>query len=93
MDMQILLNMTFAAAGTLMGIMLNRLWTTVDHLADTDMKLAEKVQNIEVLVAGRYITRPELEGMENRLVTRLDMIWNEVKNKADKPINGNGGVK
>jgi len=91
MDMQVLFNLACGAAGTLMGIMLNRLWTTVDHLAETDMKLADKVQNIELLVAGRYVTRPELEGMEHRLVTRLDMIWHEVKNKADKPLNGMSG--
>jgi hypothetical protein len=93
MEMQILLNFAFGIAGTVMGIMLNRLWSAVDHLTDQDIKLADKVQRIEVLVAGQYVQRHELDGFESRIVVRLDQIWHEMKGKADKPHNGNGGGK
>lgn len=84
MEAQTLINLAFTAAGVLAGWTLNRLWVSVDHLTNQDIKLADKVQSIEVLVAGRYVQRVELVDMEHRLALKLDQIWNKLDGKADK---------
>lgn len=84
MDAQTLINLAFGVVGAFAGWTLKRLWDSVDHLRDQDIRLAEKVQSIEVLVAGRYVQRHELTDMELRLIAKLDQIWNKLDGKADK---------
>lgn len=84
MDSQTLINLIIAAAGSMAGWTLKRLWDSVDHLHDQDMRLAEKVQAIEVLVAGRYVQRHEMAEMELRIITKLDLISEKLDKKVDK---------
>lgn len=84
MDVQTLINIGFAALGTMAGWILNRLWTSVDNLQVQDQRLAEKVQTIEVLVAGHYVQRGELADLSVRLFAQLERIEGKLDGKADK---------
>lgn len=84
MDLQSAFNLAIGVAGTLGGWWLKVVWDAVRDLQDTDKALAEKVASIEVLVAGRYITREEFNTVVNRLFEKLDHIQTSVAGKADR---------
>ena len=84
MDAQAIINVLFAAAGALAGVVISRLWASVDHLVEADTKLADKVQAIELLVAGQYVKKPELSELGLRIFERLDRIEAKLDRKVDK---------
>ena len=53
-------------------------------LQKADEELTEKVNRIEVLVAGEYVKRDEFQGALTRLFQKLDNIENKIDKKADK---------
>jgi hypothetical protein len=63
---------------------LNTVWGAVKDLQVADKELAEKVGEIEVLVAGRYITREEFNTVLNQVFAKLDTIRDLVSQKADR---------
>jgi hypothetical protein len=83
-EYQVLFNLAATAVGFLFGWVLNNLWTAVKELQEDDKELAEKVGNIEVLVAGRYMTRDEFNTTMNAIFTKLDRIQDILSNKADR---------
>lgn len=84
MEYQSLLNITFALAGALGGWILNNLKSSIDELRKQDGLLADKVQHIEVLVAGTYVKRDDLEKMAEAIFAKLDKIEMKLDTKADK---------
>lgn len=84
MDPQLLINGLFGLLGILGGWTLNRVWTAVDHLQKQDQDLAQKLQSIEVLVAGTYVKRDELEKLSEAIFNKLDRIEAKLDSKADK---------
>jgi hypothetical protein len=84
MDPQALINALFGLIGILGGWTLNRVWTAVDHLQKQDQMLADKVQAIEVLVAGTYVKHSDLNKLSDALFARLDRIEMKLDGKADK---------
>jgi hypothetical protein len=56
----------------------------VKDLQEADKELADKVAAIEVLVAGRYITREEFNSTFNQVFERLDRIRDLLSTKADR---------
>jgi hypothetical protein len=84
METQTLLNSAFGLSGFLGGWWLKVMWDEVKGLQKADKGLAEKIASIEVLVAGRYITRDEFNMVVNRLFEKLDNIQNTVAGKADR---------
>jgi hypothetical protein len=84
MEPQAAFNVVTGIAGFLGGWWLKVLWSEVKGLQQTDKELADKVASIEVLVAGRYISREEFNGVVNRLFEKLDHIQNTVAGKADR---------
>jgi hypothetical protein len=67
-----------------MGWILNTLWKTVTDLQKADSCLAEKVASIEILVAGKYVTRDALDKAFDLLLAKLDRIESKLDHKADK---------
>lgn len=67
------------------GALLKSLWGAVKELQQADDELADKVQNIEVLVAGEYVKKTEMEAQWNRMFYKLDRIEAKIDMKADKP--------
>jgi hypothetical protein len=84
MDTQTLINTAFALIGALGGWVLNNLKSSIDELRKADSMLADKVQHIEVLVAGTYVKRDDMEKLGSALFTKLDKIEAKLDGKADK---------
>jgi len=64
-------------------------WGKAMHEAIRDLQTADKsvvdrVSKIEVLVAGKYVTRTEMDTLTHRLFEKLDRIEENVSKKADK---------
>ncbi len=83
-EYQVLFDVAIAVIGVLGGWTLNTVWGAVKDLQTADRALAEKVADIEVLVAGRYITRDEFNATLNQVFERLDRIRDLLSQKADR---------
>lgn len=60
------------------------MWSSLNELRSADARLTDKVQAIEVLVAGNYVTKVDLNNLTEALFRKLDRIEAKVDNKADK---------
>lgn len=83
--MQTLFNIAVGLVGALGGWILNTLWTEIKSMQQTDEKLADKVAGIEILVAGQYVKRDDMERMTTAIFAKLDRIEDKIDLKADKP--------
>jgi F0F1-type ATP synthase membrane subunit b/b' len=81
---QTIINWLLASFGALIGFLLNAVWQAVKDLQAADKVLAEKVGNIEVLVAGAYVKKDEFTQSINALFAKLDKIEDKLDKKADK---------
>ena len=84
MDTQSLINILFTIAGAMGGWILNNLKSSIEALQKADTALADKVQHIEVLVAGTYVKRDDLDKLSSALFHKLDKIESKLDNKQDK---------
>lgn len=84
MDAQTIINIAIGLVGALGGWVLNNLKSSIDELRKQDSLLADKVQQIEVLVAGTYVKRDDMEKLGDALFAKLDKIENKLDNKVDK---------
>jgi hypothetical protein len=83
-EYQIFFDVAVAVIGALGGWVLNTVWTAVKELQKADKELAEKVGQIEVLVAGRYVTRDEFNSTLSQVFGKLDTIRDMIAKKADR---------
>lgn len=83
-EYQVLFDVAIGVIGVLGGWTLNTVWAAVKDLQEADKELADKVAAIEVLVAGRYITREEFNATFNQVFERLDRIRDMIAMKADR---------
>ena len=81
---QTIINWLLAGFSALIGFLLNAVWQAVKDLQNADKVLAEKVGNIEVLVAGAYVKKDEFTQSINALFAKLDKIEDKLDKKADK---------
>ena len=81
---QLIINWLLAGFGALIGFLLNAVWQAVKDLQKADKELASKVGEIEVLVAGAYVKRDELDRAIDQLFAKLDQIEMKIDKKADK---------
>lgn len=84
MDYQVLFNITLGGVSLLGGWVLKTMHEAMRDLQVADAALATKVQSIEVLVAGEYVKRFELDHLSEMLFAKLDRIESKLDNKADK---------
>jgi len=84
MDTQTLINTAFALIGALGGWILNNIKSSVDELRKADIQLADKVQHIELLVAGTYVKRDDVEKLSVALFNKLDKIEAKLDAKMDR---------
>ena len=81
---QALVNWLLAGFGGLIGFLLNVVWQAVKDLQKADEVLAERVGEIEVLVAGSYITKTDFTNVTDAIFRKLDRIEDKLDGKADK---------
>ena len=84
MDMQLAFNVVLGLVAFLGGWVLNNLKASIDNLQKADSDLTKKVQSIEVLVAGQYVKRDDLDKLTAALFAKLDKIESKLDGKADK---------
>lgn len=84
MDSQSIINWAFAALGALISFILKVIWDAVKDLQTSDKELADKVQHIEVLVAGQYVKRDDMDKLGNAIFLKLDRIESKLDGKVDK---------
>lgn len=95
MDTQTLFNIATAAAGALGMWVLTGIKESLNALHKSDMDLSAKVQNIELLVAGNYAKKDDVERLiaqltlgrresDAALFSKLDKIESKLDTKADK---------
>jgi peptidoglycan hydrolase CwlO-like protein len=84
MDMQTSFNIAVGLVAFLGGWVLNNLKASIDNLQKADADLTVKVQSIEVLVAGQYVKRDDLDKTVSALFAKLDKIEAKIDGKADK---------
>ena len=83
-DPQTIFNILVALLSFLGGWVLNNLRDSIKSLHDSDMQLAAKVQTIEVLVAGSYVKRDDLDKLTHAIFVKLDKIEDKIDSKVDK---------
>jgi hypothetical protein len=83
-EYQVLFDIAIGIIGVMGGWTLNTVWGAVRDLQKADKELAEKVGEIEVLVAGRYMTRVEFNDTLGQVFAKLDNIRDMLANKADR---------
>ena len=81
---QSLINALIAVVGSAFGWILKVIWDAVKELQAADDQLIEKVNRIEVLVAGEYVKREDFRADMDRLFDKLDAIDKKLDSKADK---------
>ena len=81
---QTLVNWLLAGLGGLIGFLLNVVWQAVKDLQKADKVLADRVGEIEVLVAGSYITKTDFTSVTDAIFCKLDRIEDKLDRKADK---------
>ena len=84
MDNQTMINILMGLTAFFGGIWVRGLSDSMKELKAADISLADKVQGIELLVAGQYVTRIELKGFEDALFKKLDRIESKLDGKQDK---------
>lgn len=85
MDNQTAFNILLSLVAFLGGYVINSLNASIRSMQKTDSDLADKVQQIEVLVAGQYVKRDDMDKLASALFAKLDKIEFKLDNKADKP--------
>jgi hypothetical protein len=78
------LNWAFGVINICLGIGLKYFFDSLRELRKADNALTEKVNKIEVVVAGQYVTREDFDSTINILFAKLDKISDKLDNKADK---------
>ena len=81
---QMFFNIAITLIGFLGGWVLNSLKSSIEALQKADASLTSKVQDIEVLVAGSYVKRDDLDKLSAALFAKLDKIEGKLDGKADK---------
>ena len=78
-------NILLGVASALGGWWLKVIWEALKDLQIADTQLANKVGQIEVLVAGEYVKREEMERLATAIFAKLDRIESKLDSKVDKP--------
>jgi len=75
---QDIMNIAIGVMCSVFGWLLKTVWESVKDLQCADRSLAEKVTQIELLVAGSYIKRDEIQVLHDALFRKLDKIEDRV---------------
>ena len=84
MDWQWIADGAFTIVGILLTVLINSARDSIKELHEQDTALADKVQHIEVLVAGNYVKRTDMDTLTTALFAKLDKIENKLDGKVDK---------
>jgi uncharacterized protein (DUF111 family) len=83
-DLQIIFNILVALVGALGGWILNGLRSEQVNLRSDHNALADKLHEIDKLVAGTYVKRDDMEKLSTAIFTKLDRIEGKLDGKQDR---------
>jgi hypothetical protein len=84
MDSQTIINTAIALVGFLGGWILKVIWEGVKELQVVDKLLTEKVNTIEILIAGNYMSKQDFDKIAAAIFAKLDKIEDKLDKKVDK---------
>ena len=82
--MQEFYNWALTGLSGLLGFLLHAVWQATKDLQRADAELTKRVSEIEVLVAGNYVTRQEFDRVIDKLFAKLDHIEMKLDKKVDR---------
>ena len=83
---QTVFNIIATVAGFLGGWWLKVMWDAVKDLQAADKILVEKVNTIEILIAGNYMSKQDFDKIAAAIFAKLDKIDDKLDRKADKNV-------
>ena len=81
---QTVFNIALSISGFLGGWWLKVMWDAVKDLQLADRILVEKVNTIEILIAGNYMSKVDFDKIANAIFVKLDKIDDKLDRKVDK---------
>lgn len=82
---QTIINWGFGLLSMTLGFLVRSIWQAVKDLQQADKELIDKVNTIEVLVAGQYVTQNDFNRLSDAIFKKLDRIEEKLNHKEDKP--------
>jgi hypothetical protein len=81
---QTIFNIAISVSGFLGGWWLKVLWDAVKDLQLADKILVDKVNTIEILIAGTYMSKVDFDKIAVAIFAKLDKIEDKLDRKVDK---------
>jgi len=81
---QTIFNIAISVSGFLGGWWLKVLWDAVKDLQIADKILVDKVNTIEILIAGSYMSKIDFDKIVAAIFAKLDKIEDKLDRKVDK---------
>jgi hypothetical protein len=81
---QTIFNIAISVSGFLGGWWLKVLWDAVKDLQLADRILVDKVNTIEILIAGTYMSKVDFDKIAVAIFAKLDKIEDKLDRKVDK---------
>jgi len=79
-----LINWMMGGFGAAIAFILRVIWEGLRELQKADLELASRVNEVQLLVAGQYVKREDLEKIQDALFKKLDRIENKLDGKVDR---------
>ena len=81
---QTLINYLMAGFGAAISFILRVIWEGLRELQKCDFEITSKINEIQLLVAGQYVKKEDLEKLSTALFNKLDRIELKVDGKMDR---------
>lgn len=81
---QALINWMMGGFGAAIAFILRVVWEGLRELQKADLELAARVNEVQLVVAGQYVKREDLEKIQDALFKKLDRIENKLDGKVDR---------
>ena len=81
---QTLINYLMAGFGAAISFILRVIWEGLRELQKCDLEITSKINEIQLLVAGQYVKKEDLEKLSTALFNKLDRIELKVDGKTDR---------
>jgi len=82
---QALINWMMGGFGAAVAFILRVIWEGLRELQKADLELATRVNEVQLVVAGQYVKREDMERIQTALFAKLDRIENKLDLKMDRP--------
>ena len=81
---QTIINAIIGGFGAALAFILRVVWEGLRELQRADVEIATRVSEMQLLVAGNYVKKEDLESSMKALFAKLDKIEDKLDKKADR---------